>query len=74
VTGPDRLIRRLEQALATMDPTARTVFLAHRLDGLPYDRIATRLGLSITQVERHLAAAILHIDRTLIAIEAQERD
>ena len=74
MTRPDLLIRRLEQAMATMDASSRAVFLAHRLDGLPYDQIATRLGLSITQVERHLAAAILHIDRTLIAIEAQERD
>jgi len=74
VTGPDILFRRLEQAIATMDATSRTVFLAHRLEGLPYDQIAARLSLAISEVEQHLASAILHIDRTLTALEAQEGD
>jgi len=67
-------MRRLEQAMATMVPTARAVFLAHRLEGLPYDQIAARLRLTISEVEQHLASAILHIDRTLTALEAQEGD
>ena len=71
---PDVLIQRLEQAMVTMDATSRAVFLAHRVDSLPYDQIATWLGLSIAEVERHLAAAILHSDRMLTSFEAQDRD
>ena len=43
----------------------REVFLAHRLDDMPYREIAERTGLSVSEVERHMARAIIAIDRSL---------
>ena len=62
---------RMERAVATMDPRSRAVFLLHRLDDLPYDKIGFRLDLTVAEVERHIADAILHIDRVLTALEGQ---
>ncbi len=69
MTAPDLLLRRLERAMATMGGRSREVFLAHRLDGLGYDEIAARTGLTVRQVERHIAEAIAHLDRELAAME-----
>lgn len=69
MTDPEILRLRLERAMATMDARSRTVFRLHRLDALPYDQIAARLGMTIAQVERHIADAILHFDRELTALE-----
>jgi RNA polymerase sigma-70 factor (ECF subfamily) len=55
--GPD-LRRRLEEAVAAMPRVQREIFLAHRLDAMSYAEIARRTGLSIRQVERHMARAI----------------
>lgn len=52
------LRRRLEYAVAAMPRVQREIFLAHRLDGLSYAEIASRTGLSVRQVERHMARAI----------------
>jgi len=72
MTGPDLLIRRLERAMASMDVTSREVFLAHRLDGLGYAEIAERTGLTVAQVERHIAEAIFHLDRALGVMERED--
>jgi RNA polymerase sigma-70 factor (ECF subfamily) len=73
MTEPDALMRRLEQAVASMDAVTREVFLAHRLDGLSYAELAKRRSLSVEQVEQHIAGAILHIDRELTAMERRGR-
>ncbi|HET7576252.1 MAG TPA: sigma-70 region 4 domain-containing protein [Sphingomicrobium sp.] len=52
------LLRRLEDAVAHMPRKQREIFLAHRLDEMSYAEIARRTGLSIKQVERHMARAI----------------
>jgi RNA polymerase sigma-70 factor (ECF subfamily) len=72
MTAPDLLIRRLGRAMATMDVVSRQVFLAHRLDGLSYADIAQRTGLPVADVERHIADAILHLDRELTVMERDE--
>jgi RNA polymerase sigma-70 factor (ECF subfamily) len=72
MTDPDLLIRRLERALTSMDATSRELFLAHRLDGFSYAEIAERAGLSILQIERHIADAIFHLDRELRAMEQED--
>lgn len=72
MTGADVLMRRLERAMATMDAVSREVFLAHRLEGLSYTQIAQRIGLSAAEVERHIAEAIVHLDRELTAFAREE--
>ena len=67
---PDRpidaeLLGRLERALRTERRQTREVFLAHRLDDMPYLQIAERTGLPVREVERHMARAIVAIDRSL---------
>jgi RNA polymerase sigma-70 factor (ECF subfamily) len=56
-----------------MDSVTREVFLAHRLEGLSYAELAKRRGLSVRQVEQHIADAILHLDRELTAMEERGR-
>ena len=54
---PD-LIRRLEAAITNMPKRQRDIFLAHRVHGMSCGAIANRAGLTVRQVERHLARAI----------------
>jgi RNA polymerase sigma factor (sigma-70 family) len=61
----EEIIRRLEVAVERMPCIRRKIFLAHRLDGLSYDEIASRTGLSVKRVERHMAKALLSIDAYL---------
>lgn len=58
--GKDEL-RLLEQALAELPPRTRTVFLLHRFEGFKYREIAERIGVSVSAVEKHIAAAARHI-------------
>src|SRR3546814_1457944 len=64
---PNPLIARLEWAIACLPERTRDVFLMHRFDDLPYDRIAHRLGISEKAVEREIA-------RTLCAIRKARED
>jgi RNA polymerase sigma-70 factor (ECF subfamily) len=57
----DEKLRRLEEAAMNMPKLQREIFLAHRLDDMPYDEIARRTGLTVRQVERHMARAIYKI-------------
>jgi RNA polymerase sigma-70 factor (ECF subfamily) len=52
------LLRRLEDAVASIPRKQREIFLAHRVDGMSYAEIARRSGLSVRQVERQMARAI----------------
>ncbi len=70
MTGPpdpkqQELVERLEAIMLRMPRLTREIFMAHRLDDMPYEEIARRTGLTIRQVERHIASAILHLDRGL---------
>jgi DNA-directed RNA polymerase specialized sigma24 family protein len=68
-TPPDpnqqELIARMEAIMLRLPTMTREIFLAHRLDGMLYDEIAGRTGLTVRQVERHIARAIVIIDRDM---------
>ncbi|MEG3086748.1 sigma-70 region 4 domain-containing protein [Sphingomonas sp. PB4P5] len=53
----------MERAMLSLPRTTREVFLAHRLDGSSYAEIARATGLSVRQVERHMAKALLQLSR-----------
>jgi RNA polymerase sigma-70 factor (ECF subfamily) len=73
MSAPATLLTRLERAMATMDRRSREVFLAHRLDALSYEEIAARTGLTIGEVEQHIAQAVFHLDRELSAMDREAR-
>lgn len=58
LTQPE-IIERLEAGLRRMPKIRREIFLALRLDDLSYEEIAERTGLSVKQVERHVARSML---------------
>lgn len=57
--------QRMRDAIEALPEPTRTVYLAHLLQGDDYTRIGAREGLSVREVERHIADAILLIDRFL---------
>lgn len=59
--GEAETVDRMEQALRRLPARRRNIFLLHRLDGLSYAEIADLYGISVRRVERHIAAAMLHL-------------
>ena len=51
-------LRAVERALADLPERARTVFLAHRLEGIPHDELALRFGVSRKTIEREVTRAM----------------
>lgn len=58
------LLRHIAAALETMDDLPRAVFERHCFRDLDYARIAHELDIGIDEVERQLAAAMLHLLRS----------
>jgi RNA polymerase sigma-70 factor (ECF subfamily) len=60
---PDE-IARLERLMQAMPVRTREIFFAHRLDGYSYAKIADITGLSVRQIESHMAKAIYQLYRS----------
>jgi DNA-directed RNA polymerase specialized sigma24 family protein len=60
----DELVR-LAAAIDMLPMAERAVYLLGAVDGLDYPQIGFRLGLSVAEVERFTASAVLAIDRAL---------
>ena len=58
-------LRRVEGAMLRLRPKTREIFLAKRLDGMSYAEIASKTGLSVKGVEKHMTKAIAAIDRSM---------
>jgi len=54
-------LARLSLGLSRLSETTRSVFLAHRVDGLPYSAIAESHGIGISTVHKHIAKATLQL-------------
>ena len=52
---------RVKEGLARLSPRTREIFLMQRLGNLKYHEIATRLGISSSAVEKHIAKAALFL-------------
>jgi RNA polymerase sigma factor (sigma-70 family) len=59
------LLARMEAIVRRMPRRTREIFVAHRVHDFPYEEIARRTGLTVRQVERHMADAILALMRGL---------
>jgi RNA polymerase sigma factor (sigma-70 family) len=58
---PDpKQLKRLERAIRKLPRRQREIFCAIRFDGLSYEEIAERTGLTVAEVERLFAAALLN--------------
>jgi RNA polymerase sigma factor (sigma-70 family) len=58
--GQERL-RRAVAGLNQLNPRARTMLLAHRLDGLTIPQIAAREGTSVAATQKQIARAALFL-------------
>jgi RNA polymerase sigma factor (sigma-70 family) len=59
------LLKKVKRAVSKLPRTTREIFLAHRLDDMPYQEIADRMGLTVRDVEGHMAKAICRLCREL---------
>ncbi|MES5486394.1 RNA polymerase sigma factor [Bradyrhizobium sp. INPA03-11B] len=53
----------LAGAINAMPERRRAIFVAARLEGLPYKMIAARLGVTVRVVDRELAIALEHLSK-----------
>jgi RNA polymerase sigma factor (sigma-70 family) len=73
--GPDRAVleaeelHRLAAAIEALPEGARRAFCLHKLDGLSHAEVAARLAISRSGVEKHIALAMQHLRRALLAEE-----
>lgn len=61
-------LRILGQAIEELSPQCREIFRLSKLEGLPLEVIAKRMGLSRSMVCKHLRTALLHCDARLNAV------
>lgn len=59
------LLDRLELAMLELPQQTREIFMAHRLEGLTYNEIAGRTGLTVKQVEWAITRSLVELDRAL---------
>lgn len=55
----------VKSALAELPPRAREVFLANRVDGKSYSRIALEMEISVSAVEKNMARALTQLSLKL---------
>lgn len=53
-------LRRLEVAISELPLRCRQVFTLRRIDGLPPDKVAARLGITVNAVAKHVRIAVQH--------------
>ena len=66
VFAAEQRLLRMKKALDQVSRRTREVFFMHRLQGLSHAEIATKLGVSKSAVEKHIASAL-----TILTIERQ---
>jgi RNA polymerase sigma factor (sigma-70 family) len=62
-------LEQLQGALEELSPKARATFMLHRRDGLSFDEIAARLGISRPMVKKYLMKALMHFRQRLAPTE-----
>jgi RNA polymerase sigma-70 factor, ECF subfamily len=68
----EELRRRIERTLATLPPRTREAFLLRRGEGLSYDEVAFRMGISHKTVGVHIGRALAALRKAvLLLLEGQ---
>jgi RNA polymerase sigma-70 factor (ECF subfamily) len=62
--GKERLVRATAVLLELPERT-RVIFVLRRLEGMRFNDIAARLGISVSAVEKHMQRAITHLMRRI---------
>jgi RNA polymerase sigma-70 factor (ECF subfamily) len=63
---PDpELLRHMLTAIMNISRRQRDIFIAHRVHGISYAEIAPRTGLTVRQVEQHIARAIYKLAKQM---------
>jgi len=65
VTDAAECIERLQDAIEELSPKVRATFLLHRRDGLSFNDIGVRLGISRPMVKKNLMKALMHLRQRL---------
>ena len=60
LTGEESIVAII-RALDELPPRTRQVFVLCRIEGLRHKRIAHRLGISVSAIEKHMIKAIAHL-------------
>lgn len=60
----DELLR-VERAVQAMRPRTRSIFIAHRVDGMSYAEIADACGIGVKGVEKQMSKAIAILAREM---------
>jgi RNA polymerase sigma-70 factor (ECF subfamily) len=59
--GARQRLAAVHTALDELSPQCRRVFVLHKLEGLPHEQVADRLGISRSTVEKHMHTALKHL-------------
>jgi RNA polymerase sigma-70 factor (ECF subfamily) len=54
-------LQQLQDGLDQLSPKQRATFLLHRRDGLSFDEISERLGISLPMVRKNLMQALVRL-------------
>jgi len=65
VLSGEETLTRVSRALLELPERARTVFVLRRLEGLRYQDIAQRLGISVSLVEKQMARAVAYLTQRM---------
>ncbi|NNJ13988.1 sigma-70 family RNA polymerase sigma factor [Pseudomonas putida CSV86] len=58
-------LERLKIVLAELSPRRREALMLHRFEGLSQAQISARMGISVSMVEKHIAAGLLYCKQRL---------
>jgi RNA polymerase sigma factor (sigma-70 family) len=64
-TDAAQCVEQLQDAIEELSPKVRATFLLHRRDGLSFEDIGARLGISRPMVKKNLMKALMHFRQRL---------
>jgi RNA polymerase sigma factor (sigma-70 family) len=68
-TDAAQCVEQLQHAIEELSPKVRATFLLHRRDGLSFEDIGTRLGISRPMAKKNLMKALMHFRQRLERVQ-----